>query len=190
LHPKAVLVTLAGRINRWKGQGLLVEAVHLLKTMGAAHGARFLIVGDVAPGQEHLRAQLKEAIERYQLQEDVLVRGFVGDMAPIWAATQIAVVPSTDPEPFGMVAIEAMAASVAVVAAAHGGLLDIVGHGVTGLLFTPGDAMELANALKCLIEDEQLRSAFGRAGYERQVATFGLDAQVTATEAIYTRVIK
>ena len=78
------------------------------------------------------------------------------------------VVPSVWEEPFGLVAVEAMATGLPVCASRIGGLADIVRHGETGFLFTPGDASELAGQLNTLLDDAALRYRLGEAG--RRVA--------------------
>jgi len=106
---------------------------------------------------------------------------FRADIYPVWRASDIAVVPSIEPEPFGLVAIEAMACGVPVVAAAHGGLLDIVEHEVSGLLFTPRDVDALAHSLLRLAGDAALRQRLGAAGKLRQAAQFSIQSQVQQT---------
>jgi glycosyltransferase involved in cell wall biosynthesis len=80
------------------------------------------------------------------------------------AAASVVAVPSRWPEPLGLVAIEAMAAGVAVVASRTGGLAEIVEHGVTGCLVEPGDATALAGALDDLLADPGLRRRMGATG--------------------------
>jgi glycosyltransferase involved in cell wall biosynthesis len=109
---------------------------------------------------------------------------FVADIYPVWSASDIAVVPSLEPEPFGMVAIEAMACGLPVLAARHGGLLDIVEDGVTGLFFEPRDARSLAEMLFRLLKDPQLRARMGVAGAQRQRAMFSLQTQIERTRAV------
>ncbi len=183
--PDAVVITLAGRINHWKGQGLLVQAVGLLRRRMPMVALRVAIVGDTAPGQEALQTELEAKIKQAELGDWVHILPFTPDIGAVWAGSDIAVVPSTEPEPFGMVAIEAMAASLPVVAAAHGGLLDIVVDGDTGLLFPPGDAERLADALQRLLESQPLRRQFGVAGAQRQKDCFSVAAQVDQTLALY-----
>lgn len=85
-------------------------------------------------------------------------------VAEFYAQSDICVVPSIWEEPFGLVAIEAMAAARPVVAARVGGLQDIVHHGDTGLLFNRGDAGELAQALSQLLDRPEMRTRMGLRG--------------------------
>lgn len=77
-------------------------------------------------------------------------------MRDFWSSLDIAVVPSLY-EPFGLVALEAMACGVPVVASAIGGLKEIVQEGTSGLFVAPGDSSALAQALSTLLTDERLR---------------------------------
>lgn len=186
---ESVVVTLAGRLNHWKGQGLLIDALAALKRRGGLAGVVVAIVGDSVPGQEYVRDQLMEQASSAGLGGIIAFVPFSQDIWPIWFGTQIAVVPSRHPESFGLVAVEAMAAAVPVVAAAHGGLLEIVEDGGTGLLFAPGDAEALANALGRLIEDSTLREALGAAGAKRQEELFSGTGQARQMEEIYGQLV-
>ena len=183
-RPGDCVATVAGRLNGWKGQGLLIEAVSLLQRQRRLGALRVAIVGDAVAGNEQWRESLERQIAHHGLQDRVRLLPFTADIFAVWRGTDIAVVPSTDPEPFGMVAIEAMACSVPVVAAAHGGLLDIVEHEHSGLLFRPRSAQALADALHRLASDAALRALLGREGAVRQVARFSLRAQAAATWAV------
>lgn len=179
-----VLVTVAGRLNHWKGQDLLIEALHQLRLQGKGERLRLAIVGDVYAGQHVIRERLLQQVEQSGLQERVQFLPFVTDIQSVWMATDIAAVPSLEPEPFGMVAIEAMACGLPVVAAAHGGLLDIVTPEETGLLFQPCNAQALALALDRLAGDAVLRRRMGLAGAARQQANFSMAGQIAATRTL------
>jgi glycosyltransferase involved in cell wall biosynthesis len=184
-----VVATVAGRLNHWKGQDLLIEALARLQSQGRLGRLRVAIVGDVFAGHEDVKGALVRQVAQHGLQDRVAFISFVDDIYPVWRASQIAVVPSTEPEPFGMVAIEAMACGVPVVAAGHGGLLDIVRHNETGLLFEPRSADALAGALARLLDDVSLRKRLGTAGAQRQQALFSLRAQVAQTHAVYRSLV-
>ena len=91
-------------------------------------------------------------------------------MREFWSSLDIAVVPSLY-EPFGLVALEAMACSVPVVASAIGGLKEIVEEGVSGLLVPPGDSSALAQALVTLLTNEPSRHRLAE-GARRRAGNF------------------
>ncbi|AKR43388.1 hypothetical protein ACJ67_08080 [Methylophilus sp. TWE2] len=180
-----LVITLAGRLNKWKGQELLLEAASLIKQNNRISRLKFVIVGSAAPGLEFLPEQLKALANSLGIEKHVTFIEFVDDIWPIWFGTDIAVVPSTEPEPFGMVAIEAMAASLPVIAAAHGGLLDIVIHEETGLLFEPKNAQKLADTITTLTADKKLRKRMGHMGAQRQFELFSIASQLNKTLITY-----
>lgn len=179
-----LLVALVGRINRWKGQRLLVEAATLLWQQGV-HNLRFVFVGSVVPWQEHFLDKLKKAISDSPARQCFDIQPFTRNVWSVWDACDIAVVPSTEPEPFGLVALEAMIASKPVIAANHGGLSEIVVGGETGLLIPSSDAQALANAIYKLAVDKKLRLEMGRNGEKRYHEHFTLDVYVSNVEAVY-----
>lgn len=189
LRPEHLVVTLVGRINRWKGQGVFIEAAKLLKDKG--HGQlRLLIVGDVADDQHHFREAMLQQIRDLGVQDMVLWHPFTPQVHVVWAASDIAAAPSTDPEPFGRVAIEAMAHSLPVIAAGHGGLAEIVVDGETGLLVQPGSAPALAQAIERLAVDPDLRQRQGAAGLLRQQQHFTQSQHDTALLALMGRLAR
>lgn len=100
-----------------------------------------------------------------------------------------AVVPSIWPEPFGLVALEAAAASKPVVASETGGLRDTVLDGETGLLVRPGDRAALEGALGRLIADSGLRGRLGEAA-ARRADSFSARAVVPTFEEAYRAAIE
>jgi glycosyltransferase involved in cell wall biosynthesis len=97
-------------------------------------------------------------------------------------------VPSVWPEPFGQVAIEAMACGKPVVASAVGGLADVVVHEETGLLVPPGDVAALRAALGRLIADPALRERMGAAGRER-VERYRARSVIGHIERVYRQLL-
>ena len=92
---------------------------------------------------------------------------------------------SVEPEPFGLVLVEAMAAGKPVVATAQGGPLEIVEEGITGFLVPPGDAEALAGALGKLLADEGLGRRMGEAGRQRAWERFSVERMVRELEEVY-----
>jgi glycosyltransferase involved in cell wall biosynthesis len=180
-----VLVSLVGRLNHWKGHQVLLDAIEKLKNEGRGEHIRVAIVGSPFSGHEKVASDLMEQCRRQDLGSFVSFMPFVDDIWPIWYATDIAVVPSTEPEPFGLVAIEAMAAGVPVVASRHGGLTDIVEDGTTGRLVSPGDSTALASALDQLANDVGIRKSMGEAGRARQQALFSAKNYIGGVMEVY-----
>lgn len=181
---KDVLLALVGRINRWKGQHLFITAAEILIDQGMK-GVVFCMAGGPPLGHLHFRDKLKKAIATSSARGCIRLLDYLDDVRIVWDSCDIAVVPSTEPEPFGIVALEAMASAKPVVAAGHGGLAEIVLHEETGLLFKPNDAQALAAALATLIKDKVLRESMGRAGLLRLESKFSLSRYVRSFESIY-----
>jgi glycosyltransferase involved in cell wall biosynthesis len=105
------------------------------------------------------------------------------EVASCYTAAHIAAHPSRDPEPWGYSNLEAMLAGVPVIAAGHGGPLEYITDGVSGLLVPPRDAEALADALDAVLSDGELHArlgAAGRAGARR----FTLEAMFAGYEAV------
>lgn len=181
-------IGLVGRINRWKGHGLLLDAVDILHSKGVRDFS-VVFIGSPPPGQENFELQLRQRIARSPMRDHVLVQGFSSDIWPVYAALDIICVPSTEPEPFGLVAVEAMAMGKPVVAARFGGLTEIVVDGATGLTFNPREANALAMALESLLRDDGKRGRLGRAGKVRFDAEFSVASMIRCFGMAYAEMM-
>ncbi len=132
-------VLFVGRLVPQKGVDVLIRAMALLE--GAA--GRLTILGD---GPE--RDRLTSLAADLGVEVELAGAGSRADVAAAMARSAVVVVPSTYPEPLGLVAIEAMAAGAIVVASAAGGLVETVTDGVSGLLVRPGDPAALAASIR------------------------------------------
>ena len=173
-----VLFVLVGRINAWKGQKLFIEAFASLPPDARAH-IKLAIVGSAPAGQEHYERDLLTHISERGVDSRVEMIAYRPDIEAIWIASDVVVVPSTEPEPFGRVAIEAMGFGRPVIAAKHGGLVEIVLDGETGLLVPPRDADALAGAMQELATNAGLRNRMGQLGRARLVSQFSVLAYAT-----------
>ena len=186
VNQNELVIALVGRINSWKGQQLLLEAFN--KIAQKYNNIKLVYLGSAPPNQEFFETDLKNKISEYGLNERVIIIPFQENIWPFWDSIDIAVVPSTEPEPFGMVAIEAMLSKKPVVAANHGGLTETVLHNHNGLLFEPNNAESLAISLEELINDESKRKQFGENGYHRTIEHFSLEKHVEKFEAIFEKI--
>jgi len=136
------VIMLPGRLTRWKGQHVVIEALARL----GRQDLRCLLVGS-DQGRTAYRASLERAIADKGLQGVVHIVGGCNDMAAAYLLTDYVMSASTDPEAFGRVIVEAQAMGRPVIASRHGGALETVTPGETGWLVAPGDPGELAEAI-------------------------------------------
>lgn len=169
-HRKLNLL-LIGRFNSWKGQAILVRAMAQLPA-AKRDRVNVRLVGSVFGDQDHFLDDLKAVINEHGLSNNVTIYPFTPDPLSHYFWADAVVVPSTKPEPFGLVAIEAMAAGRAVIAANHGGLSEIVVDGVTGSLIAPGLVEALSAAIEAYLEDPGMAARLGREGRRRFDAEF------------------
>jgi glycosyltransferase involved in cell wall biosynthesis len=180
------LIGVVGRI-KWhrKGQEVLVRAAALLRHQHPE--AHYVIVGSTAPGNEDHEIRLRELISACGLDNTVLLTGDYHDPASVFAALDIAVAPSIQPEPFGCVVIEAMAAGTPVVGSHCGGIPEQIVDGVSGILFTPGDPVALAKALHSLLEAPRLRERVALEGRLRVREKFTLESTYRTMAALFNK---
>jgi glycosyltransferase involved in cell wall biosynthesis len=187
LAADSFVVALVGRIHPWKGQDVLVRA--LADPRLARAGAVALLAGDALPGTG--REELLDAQARELGVADRVVRlGFREDVDDVLGAADALVVPSTLPEPLGLVALEGAAAGLPVVASDAGGLPEVVDDGRTGLLVPPGDPGALAAALARLAGDARAAAAMGAAGAEEVRGRFTAERMVGELDALYERLVR
>lgn len=186
-----ILVGAVGRLVPWKSLETLLQAAVRLRAMGAP--VAYLVVGDVVtdatnrPAAVRYRETLLALRDRLDLGGHVHFLGERADVPRIMAAIDVLVHTAID-EPFGRVLIEAMAAGKPVVATRGGGVSEIVEDGVTGYLVPPRDDAAVADRLACLA-DHRRRSAMGRAGRQRVLTHFSLDAYGDALAAVVAGVV-
>lgn len=116
------------------------------------------------------------------------VIGWRDDVERVIAALDVLVNPA-QAETFGRTVVEAMACAKPVIAANRGGPAEIVLHGQTGLLFPPGDLVELAAAMRRLADDPDLRRSMGQAGRRRALSEYSATAHVRRMEALYEELL-
>lgn len=148
----------------------MLEAQALLRARG--HRIHLVVVGGDAYGLSPAYARaLPALVARLGLQAEVTMTDQVPDAGPYIEQMDI-LVNASDPEPFGIVLLEAMARGVAVVAVDSGGPAEFVEHGKTGMLAASGEPEALAEALEPLLSSPALRRELGAAGRERFLREF------------------
>ena len=177
------VVGMVGRINWWKGQGALLDCAARLLPADAS--LRFLMVGGTFDGDNRVRDALLAAIAQQGLEGRVVLQDFRNDVGNVLADIDIFVLPSTEPDPFPTVVLEAMAAGKAIVAFSHGGVCEMVEDGVSGILCKPGSVDGMSAAIARLAASPGLRAQLGQAGRDRLQRLFTREAFIDRFAALY-----
>lgn len=180
---------LAGRLSRWKGQTLMIDAVGRLVTEGGAPNFMLIMAGD-DQGRRDYRAELERAVIDNGLSDSVRLVGHVDDMPAAYKLADLAAAPSLEPEAFGRTAVEPQAMARPVLAADHGAVRETVVDGETGWRVPPGDVDAWAAALRTALDAGPDRwAALGAAGQARVRRLYSVQAMTDATLEVYARVL-
>jgi glycosyltransferase involved in cell wall biosynthesis len=185
-EPEGVpLVVLPARMLRDKGVGEFVKAARSLRAQGVE--ARFALVGDSDPGNP--TAIPESRLRAWQDKGDVEWWGHSADMATVLTQAHIVCLPSYR-EGLPKSLIEAAACGRAIVACDVPGCREIARHDENALLVPPRDPIALAEALRKLITDSELRQRMGRRGRSMVEAEFSLERVVAETLATYAVLLR
>lgn len=181
-------ITVVGRLVPRTGIDVAITAISQLRAAGQE--VELHIVGRVGGEGATEVERLRRLASTQEVGDLVVFRGQVPRAelpAILRSSVAVACVPWY--EPFGIVALEAMACGVPVIAAAVGGLQDSVVDGVTGLHVPPGDPQQLAHAISVLVDNPAIGSALGAAGRARVERGYSWDYVAELTEAAYQSIL-
>ncbi|MEM3553903.1 MAG: glycosyltransferase family 4 protein [Candidatus Bathyarchaeia archaeon] len=180
--PEEKIVLFVGRLVYEKGIHVLINAVpKVLEKVNA----KFVIVGN-----GYMQQSLSEYIRSMGLAYKVMFTGFVDDrtLRNLQKCADVSVVPSLF-EPFGIVALEAMAAKSPVVVSDTGGLSEIVEHEVTGVKVYPNNPDSLAWGITRVLLDEKLANKLRENAYRKVVENYNWDKISRQTRKVYESVL-
>jgi glycosyltransferase involved in cell wall biosynthesis len=180
--PEEKLVLFVGRLVYEKGAHVLINAIP--KILSRVN-AKFVIVGS-----GYMRDQLLNIVKSMGLDHKVMFTGFVDEetLLRLQTCADVSVVPSLF-EPFGIVALEAMAAKSAVVVSDTGGLGEIVEHDVTGAKVYPNNVDSLAWGITEVLTDDAYRNRLRENAYKRILEKYDWDKIARQTKQIYEAVL-
>jgi glycogen(starch) synthase len=180
--PEEKIVLFVGRLVYEKGAHVLVNAIpKILEKIDA----KFVIVGS-----GYMKEQLSTIVRSLGLEHKVLFTGFVDDetLLKLQKCADVSVVPSLF-EPFGIVALEAMAAKSPVVVSDTGGLSEIVEHDVTGVKVYPNNPDSLAWGITKILLDENYKNRIVENAYKKVQEKYDWDKIAQQTKRIYEGVL-
>ncbi|MCL6612272.1 MAG: glycosyltransferase family 4 protein [Peptococcaceae bacterium] len=181
--PDEQIVLYVGRLVREKGVQVLIDAIpHILKYRP---GTKFIIAGR-GPYENALRNQAAAM----GIANRIYFTGYVNDELrnALYSWASVAVIPSLY-EPFGIVALEAMAAQAPVVISDTGGLSEIVRHTVDGLKAYPGNSQSLADMVIWLLNDRSLAENMKRKAYSKVQREYNWLEIARQTREVYREIL-
>ena len=192
--PDTLRVGMLATLARWKGHEVFLRALSLLSPDLPFRG---YVIGDglyQTDCSQRSLAELKATARQLGISERVGFTGFVDQPAAAMRALDIVVHASTEPEPFGLVIIEAMACGRAVIVSEAGGATELIqtkrdtNSAINALGHAPGDAKLLAERITQLATDPQLRARLGEAGRATVEQRFNSARLALELVPIYERV--
>ncbi|MFA5242691.1 MAG: glycosyltransferase family 4 protein [Sulfuricella sp.] len=188
LPEDAFIVGLVGLLIPWKGQMVFIEAARqLLQEMP---DAIFAIVGGTPEECRAYEAELRQIVEQPELKGRVVFTGHVSDMAAVYNGLDVVLSASTSPEPLGTMIIEAMTMARPLIAPDHGGAVEMIENGKTGLLFKAGSAKDLAEKISTLYREPVLRKDVGQSARAHALQAFSVEEHVRHIEGVYKQLLK
>ena len=165
-----------GRLNSEKGHDLLIEAVKELNQ--ELKNWKLLIVGE-GPERDNIVRQIK----KYDLSDKIILTGFVDNVNDYLVQADL-MVHTARIEGFGLVLVEAMAAKLPVVAVAASNIPEIIKDGEVGLLAEKESPGDLAEKIKSLLQNKELRAEYGSKGKEYVKENFSISRMITEYEEL------
>ncbi len=170
---KDILILMIGRVNHWKGHHYFLDiAEHIQAENKNVH---FVLAGDAYTGNEHLVEILKNRIENLSFANNVHYLGYREDIPNLLGSADLFVLPSTLPDPFPTVILEAMASATCVAATAHGGALEMIDPGKTGIHIPFDNAKAAAENIEVILNEVTLKH-LGALGRDRIQQQYSLNA--------------
>lgn len=183
----AVVIVQASRLERWKGQSVLLSALAQLQELP---NWNCWIAGGVQRVQERAYWQeLQTQAQRLGIADRVQFLGQRADIPHLLVSADIYCQPNTSPEPFGIVLVEALHAGLPIVTTAIGGALEVVNEDC-GRLVASGDAAALSHALRSLLINANARSELSAAGPARATRLCNPDSQLAQLDRLLTQLVK
>jgi len=167
-------ILFVGALTPFKGVDTLIKAYDKM-----GDKTKLVLIGTQHPGYNYTKRRGVTVIENASRR--TVLRAY--------SKCRLVVIPSIWPEPFGLVALEAMSYSKPIVASRVGGLQEVVVDGVTGILVPPSNPRKLAEAITKILQDTDMCQKMGGLGYKRLITLFSVDQVVSKVENIYESAI-
>lgn len=186
--PNKPAIGIFGRVTNWKGQKEFLRAA--MRVLPRFPELKIYIVGDASDGDPRYFDECREIARTSAFADQFEFTGRVTDVAAYYRKCTVVVHASIDPEPFGMVLIEAMAEARPVVASTLGAPSEIIRDGIEGYLVNPNDPDAMAARIITLLSNPKLAAQMGVQGHDKVLAHYDPRAAARRFEHLYTEVAR
>lgn len=179
------VVMLPGRLTRWKGHHVLIDAIAALQREDI-----FCIIIGSDQGRTEYRKELEAKIAAHNLGGQIRIVDHCSDMPAAYMLAGAVISASIEPEGFGRIPIEAQAMGRPIIATDHGGAQETIKRGETGWLVPPGDAALMGEAIKeALSLNPEQREILAQRAMEHIAEHFSLDLMIHKTLSTYNELL-
>ncbi len=190
IDKKNFIILLPGRLTKWKGQVMFIEALSLLVDNHNKNNFHAVILGS-NQGRDVYSKKLSLLVERYRLGKKITFIKSCKEMPIAYELSDLVISSSIEPEAFGRVAVEAQAMNKPIIASNLGGSMETVLKGKSGLLYNSKDPKELASNINRLMETDKISlRLMGEQGRKNVERKFNVDQMCQTTFTEYKKLLK
>jgi glycosyltransferase involved in cell wall biosynthesis len=186
--PTELAIGIFGRVTHWKGQKEFLSAA--MQVLPRFPGLRVYIVGDASDGDPRYFDECREIARSSPFANQIEFTGLVTDVGAYYRKCTVVVHASIEPEPFGMVLIEAMAEARPVVASVLGAPPEFIQDGVEGYLVDPKDSEAMASRIISLLANPAVAREMGLKGHRKVLTDYHPSAVTRRFELLYMDVAR
>jgi glycosyltransferase involved in cell wall biosynthesis len=180
-----LLIGSVGRLTRWKGQHILIQALDRLALRYPE--ARIVLVGAALFDSDTYARELEALVKQSSLQSRVVFAGFRWDMPQVFAAFDIVAHTALDKDSSPLAIVSAMASGKPIVCSRVDGTEELFDDGKDGLLFAPGNLDELTEKLAQILRDDDLRRRLGRGARIKAERELSIEKFSLECEAVFQK---
>ena len=190
IDKKNFIILLPGRLTKWKGQVMFIEALSLLVDNHNKNNFHAVILGS-NQGRDVYSKKLSLLVERYRLGKKITFIKSCKEMPIAYELSDLVISSSIEPEAFGRVAVEAQAMNKPIIASNLGGSMETVLKDKSGLLYNSKDPKELARNINRLMETDKISlRLMGEQGRKNVERKFNVDQMCQTTFTEYKKLLK
>ena len=184
------IILLPGRLTKWKGQEVIIEALNVLKKNYNKYDFQAIILGS-NQGRTVYSKKLINLVDRHQLNKNVIFIEHCQEMPLAYDLANVVISSSIEPEAFGRVSVETQAMQKPIIASDLGGSQETVINEKTGFLFKPGDPQELAKVINKVMElSKEALYSMGNEGRKNVIKKFDVEKMCQTTFNEYQKLFK